>query len=366
MLGDFLNLKKSKKLNLPPASLFFPVIWFTNRCNLRCRMCDQWRTPESLISKELSILDWQKFVDSAKRLNSVVIVITGGEPILRGDIFQLVSYIKKRGISSHICSNGTLLNLETVERLSSAGLDSISISLDSFDSKIHNQLRGMDCFQNAIKGIQLLKQNAPGIKVGINCVITRLNFRGIYKMILLAEELGVDQIRFDPVHTNLMHRKMSSSAFEDLLFSPEEMRELEFEIDRLIKFSSQTRISTNSSLFLNGIKDYFRGRTRNLPCYAGYISCAIDSFGNVSPCDNFDGVENIKDKPLEEIWYSESFQSLRRLVEDCRESCWDTTHGELNIRCRLRYLFLNFPQLIKEVNFYFSKSSRIDKFSNEV
>jgi MoaA/NifB/PqqE/SkfB family radical SAM enzyme len=312
-----------------------------------------WKTDPVMLSKELTAQEWYSFIDSASRMCAAVIVITGGEPLLRQDIFDIIRYIRKKGIACHLCTNGALLNEITVNRLKDSGINTVSVSLDSDTAEIHNEMRGIDCFDTVVKGIRLLKGAAPEIKIGINYVITKRNFRNMDRMISFAERLGVDQIKFDPIHTNLMHRQKPLSSFEGLIFNRNDLSELRFEVDKLINAASRTKLLTNSITFLKGILSLYKGQPSILRCYAGYVSCAIDAFGRVSPCDNFDGDESLRNKPFEEVWKSRSFQQLRKLVDNCDSRCWDTTHTVINIRCSTWGFMQEFTQILKEICFYF-------------
>jgi len=315
-------------------------------------MCDQWQADPALFSEEVSAKEWFTFIDSANRMHAVAIVITGGEPLLREDIFDIIKYIRNKKIACHVCSNGTLLDKIAVGKLRESGLNSISVSLDSCYAEIHNKMRGAECFDSVIEGIKLLRRDAPGIKVGINYVITKINFRGLYRMVYFAESLGVDQIKFDVIHTNLRHKQKPYTSFNGLVFSKDDIKLLEAEVVNLKKAISKTKLLTNSSTFINGMLSLENEKVPSPLCYAGYISCAIDAFGWVSPCDNLDGKENLKDTPFEKIWSSESFQELRQSVNNCKSKCWDTTHAELNIRCSNLGFLKELSQIYKETGFY--------------
>jgi len=109
----FVGVKKYRRQRVPPDSILFPIIWITNRCNLRCKMCNQWKTDPATLSEELTTREWYSFIDSASRMHVAVIIITGGEPLLRPDIFDILGYIKKKEIACHLCTNGALLNKAT-------------------------------------------------------------------------------------------------------------------------------------------------------------------------------------------------------------------------------------------------------------
>jgi len=106
-------------------------------------------------------------------------------------------------------------------------------------------------------------------------------------------------------------------------------------------------------MILNGIPKMLNKNNKRLPCYAGYVSCAIDPNGRVSPCEDMDGVESVRDKPLEDIWKSlPSFQELRKRAHGCTSNCWDTTHTELNIRCSIKGLVWESGQILNDVDYY--------------
>lgn len=349
----FLMTRNFRKANRVPPALLFPVIWVTDRCNLHCRMCDQWKTAASREKEELATRDWFSIIDSARRLHAAVFIITGGEPLLRKDIFEIIRYMRKNKIAAHLCTNGTLIDDARARQLVTSGLNSASISLDSDCASIHNWMRNTDCFNAAVNGIERLRAASPRIKIGINYVITKKNFRDLDRMVRFAKKLGVNQIKFDPVHTNLMHRRKPLESFAGLLFEENDLQQLRIEIDKLIREAAKSRLLTNSYTFLKGISRlYDAAGPVSFPCYAGYISCAIDPYGNVAPCDNFDGADNIRNKPLEEIWSSESFQRMRQYVISCNAHCWDTTHAELNIRCAKFFSLRELRQIIKELYFY--------------
>lgn len=348
----FLDVKKCRQVKTPPDSILFLVLWVTNKCNQRCKMCDQWKTDPATFSQELSTREWYSVIDSAVRMHTKIIVISGGEPLLRPDIFQILGRIREKGMACHLCTNGTLLNRSTIEKLKDSPPTSVTISLDSDQPEIHNELRGADCFNTVVEGIRLLRKNIPHIKIGINHLLCRRNFRDIKRMVSFAKSLGVDQIKFEPIYTNLQHRHKPLETFEDLLFNKDDLPELRAVIRRAILAASRAKLRTISPTFAKGIPHLYGGERLKWLCYAGYISCAIDPFGMVSPCRDMDGLESIRYKPLEEIWTSSSFQQLRQRVDNCTSNCWDTLNAELAIRCSGRGLLREFSQILKEFRYY--------------
>jgi len=314
-------------------------------------MCDQWKTDNSN-SQELTTKEWHSVIDSAAKMNSLSISITGGEPLLRPDIFHILESIHQKGISSHLCTNGSLLNNKTVEKLKESPPHSISISLDSNQAEIHNELRGKDCFNSAVNGIRLLKKHVPKIKIGINFLVNKKNFKNMDKMVLFAESLGVERLNIQMIHTNLQHKNKPLESFKGFLFAKEDIQQLRLEITKFMRAISKTNLKTLSKTYIRGIPKMLNKNNKRFSCYAGYVSCSIDPFGRVSPCEEIDGVESVRDKQLEDIWKSPSFQELRKRVHSCTSNCWDTTHTELNVRCSIKGLFSEFRQILNDMDYY--------------
>jgi len=174
------------------------------------------------------------------------------------------------------------------------------------------------------------------------------------RMISFAEKLRVNQIKFAPIGTNPMYKYQKPSSFEGLLFTEDDLPKLRVELNKLIYAISRTKLYTNSRTFIKGILNLCNGQHYKLPCYAGYISCAIDPLGRASPCCDIDGNESVRNKPLEGIWNSSSFQKLRNQVHNCKRHCWDTTNTELNIRCSVKGFIEEFSRIPKDIRFYFS------------
>ena len=202
-VSNFCNVKISRLLNIPPSSMPIVLLWITNKCNLKCKMCNQWKSDKGILSEELSTQEWCSIVKSCAKMKTSIISITGGEPFLHPGIFTIIKNINDNGINCHICTNGTLLNKKTINRLAASPPDTISVSFDGHVPNIHNELRGKDCFNTVVDNIKLLKQEIPSIKISINHLTCRRNYKNICKMIWFAKRLGVDQLNIQPIHYNI-------------------------------------------------------------------------------------------------------------------------------------------------------------------
>jgi pyrroloquinoline quinone biosynthesis protein E len=340
-----------RALRRPPHSLPFLVCFLTFRCNSRCRMCDFWRTPVRQAEVELSTAEWSRVIDEAADLGAWVVSMSGGEPLLRPDCAALIRRAHDRGLTTHLCTNGLLLDSERARALGDAGLDSVNVSLDSPVAAVHNHLRGRDLFDDAVAGIRRLTQVAPNVRVGVNCVITRVNYKDLAPMVAFAESLGAKALRFGPLHTNLLHREKDPESYGNLVLTPADVPVLEAEVRRLLAAFDAGRVHRNSRPFLRGAGRVARGLPHH-GCVAGFATACVDPYGFVAPCPDIEGRESVRTAPLGTIWRSADFQRLRRRVLHCRRPCWDTTYAELSLRFRLRSTLADPRQFLGELNFY--------------
>ncbi len=344
----------SRKLNWRPPYLPILLLFLTNRCNLKCQMCGYCEQNTSENGKdELSTEQWKAVLDSGHELGAFLVSMTGGEALLRPDIFEILSHAKSLGMSVHLCSNGTLINEEIARKLDKCGVDSVSVSIESHDKDRHEELRGNNSYKAAVTGIELLLKHTPKAKIGINYCITAKNFRDLSAMVTFAEELGVHQLKFAPIHTNLQHRHRPLEGQDELVFSKDLLGELEVEIKKLKEAVERSKLDTTSTMFLDGIPSLYSDK-RNFFCFAGYVSCAVNPKGMVTPCCDMDSSLSVKDKTLEDIWFSEEFEQMRERVCSCSSPCWDTTNAELSLRLKMSSLWRHFGQTWKDIGFYIS------------
>ena len=359
------NVIFNRYLERPPRYLPVILLFVTDRCNLRCRMCgicDRGAAPEA--AGELSTSQYRDvIVSAAGQLGTSLASISGGEPLLRKDIFEIIRFAVEAGMSTHICTNGLMINSERAAQLRDSGVAAVSVSVDSAEPEGHEFLRGPDTFQKTVDAIRLLRDTAPDIQIGINYLITRMNFRHMTEMIDYAEELGVHQIKFAPIHANLLHRHKDRQEMEELFFAPEHLDALQEEIVLLKERSRKSWLSTTSQDFYDGIVPFYRVPKR-FKCYAGYAVCAIGPGGQVAPCCDMDSPFSVKDRPLHEIWRDPGFHQLRLQVGRCNVPCWDTTNTELSLRLRPMALLRNVAVNWRDLRFY-SGTRRGEKNTRE-
>ena len=165
------------------------VAWeITRRCNLSCVHC---RASAADVSYE-GELDTKasiKLLDEISKTGSPIIILTGGEPLLRADIFEIAQYGTDKGLKMVMAPNGTLVNKTNAKKMVESGIKRISISIDGASKKEHDSFRGVSgAFDAAIEGIRCAKE--AGIEFQINTTITKTNLKQIPHILELAIKLG--------------------------------------------------------------------------------------------------------------------------------------------------------------------------------
>jgi MoaA/NifB/PqqE/SkfB family radical SAM enzyme len=347
----------SRHLNRGPGQLPILVIMVTDKCNLHCKMCGACDYSPGDHGM-LETAEWRRVIDSAARLHTQILSITGGEALLRHDVFELIRHARGHGMAVHLNSNGLLLTDKHIDLLREAGVDTISISLESAEEAIHDAVRGRGTYARTVANLRRLRARAPEIRVGLNCVVNRGNVTGLLDMLRLAEAHGVEQVKFAPIHTNLQHKDKPVSDYEDMIFRETDLDALDEVVARLREALAHSAVQSTSKQFFDGMSNLYRPPASNFYCYAGWAIAVIDAQGNVAACFDKAGALNVRDAPLEAIWRSRAFQEHRQLVRHCDRACWDTTNAELSLRLSLRGMLREPRQTIRDLRFYLAQNRK--------
>jgi 12,18-didecarboxysiroheme deacetylase len=170
------------------------VVWnVTRRCNLRCVHCYS-KSEDRGYSGELSFEEGKGLIDDLAEFGSPVILFSGGEPLIRPDILDLIRYAAHRGRRAVLSTNGTLINRTLAEELKAIGLSYVGISLDGLE-KVHDSFRGIPgTFARVMGAIESCQD--VGLKVGLRFTINRRNFEDIPGIFDLVEEKTIPRICF--------------------------------------------------------------------------------------------------------------------------------------------------------------------------
>lgn len=335
----YVGIYLGHKIKTPLSGPIHAVIFATYACNLNCVFCDY---PEKHLEKkrsgvsELSTLEMKKLISDLYQLNTTVAAFTGGEPALRKDIYELIEFTAKKGMLTHLSSNGyAFRNGEETKKIFESGLDATSISIDSPFEKIHDEIRGKKGnFKQVMTAIENVKRYKESSKTKISLttttVINEKNVDSLPALIELLKGVGVDQIGFIPDHD---FGDNYSNDNREKYFAKRNERLLEA-VDSLIEIAAREPIIENTISYLKLFKDHYKGNPLPIPCYAGYATIAIDSWGEVFPCFTYSMMEksfgNIRKNSLLDFWKSKQAKHMRDECFECRQCYWNN-QTEINL-----------------------------------
>ncbi len=290
------------------------IAWeVTAACNLACDYCRA-SASASPAEAELSTVEALAFIDQVAP-KKPMIILSGGEPLLRPDIFDLAKYATDRGVRVSLASNGTLITPETVEWIKGAGIKRVSISLDGPDPKSHDITRGSGSFGLAIQGIENLRGK---VDFQINMTITKENLDQVRATMDLAERLGA-------VAFHLFFLVPTGRGSEDELVAPEEQDEiLRWVAEECRKRTIEVKV-TCAPQYGRVIREVLTEAERTgmmgSSCLAGTNFVFVSRTGDVCPCGYLPVVAgNVRMESFPVIWESSPvFLDLRKrdLVGRC-------------------------------------------------
>jgi MoaA/NifB/PqqE/SkfB family radical SAM enzyme len=305
-------------------------------CNLRCAMC---RLPEGGLllprrsEKALSTEEMLGVVDGFADLGARGIGFTGGEPLLRPDLFLLLRRARARGLLTHLNTNGTLVNEEISRAILDAGVDSLNISLDGAEEATHDRIRGVPgAFRRTVEAIRrvnrMRRETGAPLRLKIVAVLSEDNVDEVPETILLAAGLGVDCVEFIPRQPFPEGPGKVVPATRSLL------EKVDAAVCFLGNRSSLPLPLENSPRMLALFPASFRGEPSPLTCHAGYNSLAVDCHGRIFPCVPFVNWDRpagrLDGRRLRDFWYSREYAAARREIARCR-SCTLNCQAELNL-----------------------------------
>ena len=255
-----------------PVLVHFEV---TARCNARCGFCDFWKTPAEARAHEL-----KTFADAARFFNPMLVTWTGGEPLLRRDLEELVAGVNAAVRLKYVTliTHGGLLSVERARSLWDAGVNQFNISLDYLDER-HDRARGIPGLAAKILRTVPAMREAGVDNVRFNTVIKDDNLDDVMAVVRAAEELGCG--------VNLSVYTDSKNGNRDHLLGEAHHARLDALVAELLAFKRRRRgVITNSDYYLEQIPRYARGLMTE-PCRSGQDTVHIDPTGGLRRCPDF-------------------------------------------------------------------------------
>ena len=299
--------------NLPKLDLNI-----TNRCNFRCTHC----AFDSGIIKmpEFSLQSLEKILRETKEFGGKRFDITGGEPLVREDVGEIIDIGKKLGYKIELVTNGSLLTKEILEKFRNQGLDGIAISLDGSNAEIYNKIRGRDkaTFEKVVSNI--LETKKQGFYTKINTTIFSCNLEDSLNIVELALKLGVDEhglYYFTPVGRGMRSSELSVEPLKWLNFIRTKLKKYknsEMKISLEIPIIEKEKMKCNSGCIANNEQSHLQ----ILPDGNVYPCAILASYGK--PIANFNkcSIKDIwKNKNLWEKYWNELNSLFEKLGSYC-------------------------------------------------
>jgi len=305
----FLNL-----INPEPLAVDLKI---TERCNSRCVTCDVWKSEyiEKYAKTDITVQELTDIFHQLKDLGIKTIGFSGGEPLLRKDIGELVRNAKEiTKAKVYVVTNGLLLE-KRAKLLLESGIDHISVSIDGI-GLTNDEIRGISGhYRKALRGIQKLAEligsngNLRSM-CSIGTTIIRLNIREVPRLIKLAEHFGINWT-FNLFDTNLYFYKY----VDDHPLLVNDNRTVDQMIEYLLKIrDTKPALFSLDSASLKFSRGYLKGRNDYAPCTLGYFRFYIDSQLNLySGCWALKPLGNLKERRIKEIISSNRY---RKRVQD--------------------------------------------------
>lgn len=325
------TLRAGRNGCVPPHLLQFSteqrpvVVWnMTRRCNLRCRHCYLEAAGED-DSRELSTAQARRLIRELSEIKVPVLLFSGGEPLLRKDIWDLAEFARSEGIRPGLSTNGTLITPDVAGRIRESGFAYVGISIDGKQGT-HDYFRAAPgCFQQAISGLHNAQE--AGLRVGVRFTVHRDNYQDLPDLFKFLKAEGIP--RFCLYH--LVYAGRGKGLAEKDLSAEEKRALAEFLIEQAHLFSSQgaemeiltTDHHADGVYLYRWIKQHAPERADEVlkllefhgGCSAGMKMANIDPQGYVYPCQFWrsGSLGKFPERSFQEIWYDEKNELLKAL-----------------------------------------------------
>lgn len=306
----------------PPHRL---IVDTTHSCNLTCRICEIWKTTNQ--KDDVSASAIKRILFQAHQLGIQEICLTGGEPLLRHDIFEIIEYAQSLRIKPlGIISNGILID-SYIEKLNPYLIDntiSINISLDSLDHTTHNFLRNSHFVwgkaMSVLQKLSSIKKEHPQINFNVTSIILNQNLEELLDLALFIRSLRANSMQFQPLLTNNV--AMPEKGNSALWIPTERLAVLDRAIDDLISFKKENQgFIRNSVRNLSLIKKYYRKTIthRDVRCSSGQSTVLITNQGICTTC--FSPYGNVKEINLARIMKGRERIIAHKRARRCSSPC---------------------------------------------
>ena len=302
----------------------------TYRCPLKCSWCNNPLDFEDYGSQELSTAEWKKVLDDARRLGALQLGFTGGEPMLRDDLEELVGHADRIGFYTNLITSGIGLTEERLLALKVAGLKHIQLSVQASRAELTDALVGARAHAGKMEAARLIKKH--GFPMVLNVPVFKQNIGEIDAMIAWAAGMGIEYIEF----ANIQYYNWALMNRDELMPTLAQVREAEAVVNRW-----REKLGNTMTIYFV-IPDYYEGRPKACMNGWGAIHLTVAPDGVAMPCQEARVIpglqfDSVREKPLDWIWHESSlfrkYRGLDWLPEPC-SSCSEKEKDFGGCRCQ--------------------------------
>ncbi len=287
----------------PPAPV---VIWnLVRRCNLTCKHCYSISADKDFVG-ELTTEEVFGVMEDLKRFRVPVLILSGGEPLLRPDIFDIARHAKAMGFYVALSSNGTLITEDNIAAIAGCDFDYVGVSLDGMET-IHDEFRRMDgAFRKSLAGIRLCRD--LGLKIGVRFTLTRDNAGDLPELLQLVADEGVD--RFYLSHLNYAGRGNKNRGDDAHLRMTREAIDLLFDTAWSARRRGVNKEITTGNNDADGVYFLYWVR-RNFPEREQHVRAKLAQWGGNSSGVNVANIDNLGRVHPDTMWWHHDLGSVR-------------------------------------------------------
>jgi pyrroloquinoline quinone biosynthesis protein E len=306
------------------------VLELTYRCPLKCPWCSNPLDLGAGQGQELSTSEWKRVLREGRELGALQLGFTGGEPMLRDDLEELVGEASQLGYYTNLITSGVGLTEQRLEALKAAGLNQIQLSLQSSSRELTNRLVGARVFDLKVEVARMIKR--AGFPMVLNVPLFRQNIDQTGEILALAEDIGVDYLEF----ANIQYYNWAMLNRDELMPTRDQIEQAE----RVVQ-AARERLGERMTLYFV-IPDYYEQRPKACMNGWGSIHLTIAPDGAALPCQEarlIKGLEfpTVREKSLAWLWNeSPTFRKFRGqewMREPCR-SCDEKEKDFGGCRCQ--------------------------------
>jgi PqqA peptide cyclase len=280
------------------------VVELTYKCPLKCPWCSN-PVEFERYRNELSTEEWKSVLREGRKLGALQLGFTGGEPMLRRDLEELVEEADRLGYYTNLITSGVGLTVDRLRALKAAGLKQVQLSVQAPDRRLNQSLVGLDVFDHKIAIARAIK--AEGLPMVLNIPVSRYNIDRTAEFIELAADLGVEYVEF----ANLQYYNWALLNRAELLPTREQIERSERQVRE-----ARERLGKKMTIYFV-VPDYYDNRPKACMNGWGAIHLTIAPDGTALPCQEarlIDTIDfpNVRDRDLAWIWReSPAFQKFR-------------------------------------------------------